>query len=266
MALHFLQTKRNQVESHLQSATSKRLDLACINLRSTQEKFREKTSKLEEKVSGLEKQINEMKKVNSFLVKKVASLSTTQESVHEKVSSTPVAPIPFKLYRKPMEFNFMNVTPQLSWKISGITEMLKPPEPYGKTELQSESFYSSINGYKMKVSFYPRGTKSKRNGYSSVFLVIMKGEYDEALSWPFRHKVVFTLIDQKRDPEKRSNRSMELIPDPSRHAKSCAKPIQVENPRFGFSCFHLIYSVMSYILDDSLLLEVRIIKIKYDNK
>ena len=159
----------------------------------------------------------------------------------------------------------MNVTPQLSWKIRGITEMLKPPEPYGKTELQSEPFYSSINGYKMKVSFYPRGTKSNRNGYSSVFLVIMKGEYDEALSWPFRHKVVFTLIDQKRDPEKRSNRSMELIPDPSKHAKSCAKPTQAENPRFGFSWFRLIYSVMSYILDDSLLLEVRVIKVKYDN-
>ena len=264
-----MQTKRNQIESHLQSATSKHLDLACLNLLSAQEKFREKTSKLEEKVSGLEKQIIEMKKVNSFLFKKIASLSTTHESVHdEKVSSTPIVPSisGFKLPGEPMEFSFMNVTPQLSWKISGITEMLKPPEPYGKTELQSEPFYSSINGYKMKVSFYPRGTKSKRNGYSSVFLVIMKGEYDEALSWPFRHKVVFTLIDQKRDPEKRSNHSMEFLPDPSRHAKSCAKPTQVENPRFGFSCFHLIYSVMSYILDDSLLLEVRIIKIKYDNK
>ena len=261
-----MQTKRNQVESHLQSATSKHLDLACLNLLSTQEKFTEKTRQLEEKVSRLEKQINEMKKVNSFPFKKLASLSTTHESVHEKVSSIPLAPIPSKLYRKPMEFNLMDVTPQLSWKISGITKMLNPPEPYGKTELQSEPFYSSINGYKMKVSFYPRGTKSNKNGYLSVFLVIMKGEYDEALSWPFRHKVVFTLIDQKRDPEKRSNSSMELIPDPSRHAKSCAKPTQVENPRFGFWYFHLIYSVMSYILDDSLLLEVRIIKIKYDNK
>ena len=217
-------------------------------------------------MSGLEKQINEIKKVNSFPFKKVASLSTTHESVHEKVSSMPLAPIPFKLYRKPMEFNFMDVTPQLSWKISGITEMLKPPGPYGKTELQSEPFCLSINGYEMKVSFYPRGTKSNRNGYSSVFLVIMKGEYDEALSWPFRLKVVFTLIDQKRDPEKRSNLSMELISDPSKHAKSCAKPTQVENPRFGFSWFHLIWSVMSYILHDSLLLEVKIIKIKYDNK
>ena len=91
----------------------------------------------------------------------------------------------------------------------------------------------------------------------------MKGEYDEALSWPFRHKVVFTLIDQKRDhPEKRSNLSMELIPDPSEHAKSCSKPTQVENPRFGFSRLCCIYSAMGYVQDDSLLLEVRVIKIK----
>ena len=198
-----------------------------------------------------------MKKVNSL------SLGTTHGPVDEKISSITIAQSPFTLYTEPTEFNLIDVTPQLSWKISGITEMINPPKPYGKTELQN---YSCINGYKMKVSFYPRGTKSNRNGYSSVFLVIMKGEYDEALSWPFRHKVVFTLIDQKRDPEKRSNSSMELIPDPSRHATSCAKPTQVENPRFGFWYFHLIYSVMSYILDDSLLLEVRMIKIKYDNK
>ena len=140
--------------------------------------------------------------------------------------------------------------------------MINPPKPYGKTELQSEPLYSCINGYKMKVSFYPRGTKSNKIGYSSILLVIMKGEYDEALSWPFRHKVVFTLIDQKRDPEKRSNLSMELIPDPSEHAKSCAKPTQVENPRFEFSRLCCIYSAMGYIHDDSLLLEVRIIKIK----
>lgn len=217
-------------------------------------------------MSGLEKQINEMKRVNSFPFKNIASLSTTHESVHEKVSSTPIVSSlsGFKLPSKPMEFKFRNVTPQLSWKISGINEMLKSPEPYGKTELQSEPFYSSINGYKMKVSFYPRGSKSNKNGYVSVFLIIMKGEYDEALSWPFRRIVVFTLIDQKREPEKRSDFSMELIPDPSKHAKSCAKPTQVENPSFGFSRFHLIFPLWTYILDDCLLLEVRIIRIKHD--
>ena len=208
-------------------------------------------------MSGLEKQINEMKKVNSL------SLGRTHGPVDEKISTITIAQSPFTLYTEPTEFNLIDVTPQLSSKITGITEMINPPKPYGKTELQSEPFYSCINGYKMKVSFYPRGTKSNKNGYSSVFLVIMKGGYDEALSWPFRHKVVFTLIDQKRDhPEKRSNLSMEFIPDPSKHAKSCSKPTQVENPRFEFSRLCCIYSAMGYIQDDSLLLEVRIIKIK----
>ena len=206
-------------------------------------------------MSGLEKQINEMKKVYSF------SLGTTHGPVDEKISCMAIGQSPFTLYTEPMEFNLMDVTPQLSWKISDITEMLKPPKPYRKTELQSEPFYSCINGYKMKVSFYPRGTNSNKVGYSSVFLVIMKEEYDEALSWPFRHKVVFTLIDQKRVPEKRSNLSMELIPNPSKHVKSCAKPTQVENPRFGRSRLCCIYSAMGYIHNDSLLLEVRIIKI-----
>ena len=199
-----------------------------------------------------------MKKVNSF------SVGTTYGPVDEKISSIIIA-APESLYivHRTHGIQFYGCNSSAVSEDKWHTEMINPPKPYGKTELQSEPFYSCINGYKMKVSFYPRGTKSNKNGYSSIFLGIMKGEYDEALSWPFRHKVVFTLIDQKRDhPEKRSNLSMELIPDPSKHAKSCSKPTQVENPRFGFSRLCCIYSAMGYVQDDSLLLEVRVIKIK----
>jgi len=77
--------------------------------------------------------------------------------------------------------------PQLSWKICNITEALKPPAPYGTTALQSEPFYSSANGYKLKVSFHPRGYKGRKKGYVSGFLIIMQGEYDDILPWPLRN-------------------------------------------------------------------------------
>ena len=73
--------------------------------------------------------------------------------------------------------------PQLSWKICNIIEDFKPPTPYRKTVFQSEPFYSSANGYKLKVSFYPRGYKGRKKGYVSVFLIIMKGEYIHLIRW-----------------------------------------------------------------------------------
>lgn len=159
--------------------------------------------------------------------------------------------------------------PQPSWKICNITEAFKPPTPYGKTAFQSEPFYSSANGYKLKVSFYPRGSKGRKRGYVSIFLIIMKGEYDDILPWPFRHKVTFTLIDQQEDPEKRRNIVRELVPDLSDKwfAKSYARPTQDENPKVGFYSFEPIDTFLyqgngdtrCFVLDDSLLLEVKVI-------
>lgn len=159
--------------------------------------------------------------------------------------------------------------PQLSWKIPNITEALKATTTYGIKALQSDPSYSSAKGYKLKVSFYPRGSKSRKRGYVSVFLIIMKGEYDDILPWPFRHKVIFTLIDQQQNPEKRRNIVRELVPDESDKwfAKSYARPTQDENPRVGIYSFapidtflcHITDFTRCFVLDDSLLLEVKVI-------
>ena len=186
-------------------------------------------------MSELEKQVYDLKNTNTFLLGAVASLGLT-------------------------------IAPQLSWRICNITEALKPPTPYGTAALQSEPFYSSANGYKLKVSFYPRGSKSRKKGYVSVYLIIMKGEYDDALRWPFRRKVIFTLIDQQENLEKRRNIVRELVPDISLkwHARACAKPTEDENPAFGIFELEpidtfLYQKTRGYLLDDSLLLEVRVI-------
>ena len=237
VTFYFRQVARNQVEWHLQAASSNHLDLACNNLLSTQEK----TRKMEERMSELEKQVYDLKNTNSFLLEAVASLGLTT----------------------------VTIAPQLSWRICKVTsEAFKPPTPYGITALQSEPFYSSANGYKLKVSFYPRGSKHRNRGrgYVSVYLIIMKGEYDDILPWPFQHKVIFTLIDQQEDPEKRRNIVREFVPDLSLKwdAESYARPTQDENRKVGINYFEPIDTFLyqhtrCYIRDDSLLLEVKVI-------
>lgn len=94
----------------------------------------------------------------------------------------------------------------------------------------------------------------------------MKGENDDILPWPFRHKVIFTLIDQQQDPEKTRNIVRSLVPDVSHkwNAESYARPTQDENPKVGIYCFEPIDTFLyqhtrCYILDDALLLEVKVI-------
>lgn len=39
----------------------------------------------------------------------------------------------------------------------------------------------------------------------SLFVGILKGDYDALLTWPFSHRVTFTLLDQCQDPAARRN-------------------------------------------------------------
>jgi len=57
-----------------------------------------------------------------------------------------------------------------------------------KKYIESDAFYTEYTGYKMKVLFYPNGSKFGRNTYVSVNIVIMKGKYDVILPWSFNKK------------------------------------------------------------------------------
>ncbi len=48
----------------------------------------------------------------------------------------------------------------------------------------------------MCARVYLNGDGQGKNTHVSVFFVLMKGEYDSVLSWPFNYKCSFSLIDQ----------------------------------------------------------------------
>ena len=53
----------------------------------------------------------------------------------------------------------------------------------------SEPFYTCLQGYKMTLSVKPQ------RSHLSVFICIMKGEYDDQLEWPYRGSIVIQLLD-----------------------------------------------------------------------
>ena len=64
------------------------------------------------------------------------------------------------------------------------------------TSIFSLPFYSSRYGYKMCLRLYILGDGIGKNTHMSLFFVVMKGEFDAILQWPFTHKVSFRLINQ----------------------------------------------------------------------
>ncbi len=62
--------------------------------------------------------------------------------------------------------------------------------------IYSPVFYSSPTGYKMRLRLYLNGDDDVRGTHLSLFFMIMRGDYDSILSWPFSYKIKFYLLDQ----------------------------------------------------------------------
>ncbi|XP_064147585.1 TNF receptor-associated factor 1 isoform X2 [Loxodonta africana] len=58
------------------------------------------------------------------------------------------------------------------------------------------AFYTAKYGYKLCLRLYLNGDGTGKRTHLSLFIVIMRGEYDALLPWPFRNKVTFMLLDQ----------------------------------------------------------------------
>ena len=65
-----------------------------------------------------------------------------------------------------------------------------------QTSIYSPPFYSSPTGYKMRARLYLHGDGNARRTHMSLFFVLMRGENDAILKFPFNYKVTFCLYDQ----------------------------------------------------------------------
>ena len=54
---------------------------------------------------------------------------------------------------------------------------------------RSEPFYSHPGGYKISVSVYPNGYGDSYGMYMGVYVIILRGEFDDQLCWPFDGRI-----------------------------------------------------------------------------
>ncbi|XP_006865787.1 PREDICTED: TNF receptor-associated factor 1 [Chrysochloris asiatica] len=82
------------------------------------------------------------------------------------------------------------------WKITNVTRRCHESACGRTISLFSPAFYTAKYGYKLCLRLYLNGDGTGKRTHLSLFIVIMRGEYDALLSWPFRNKVTFMLLDQ----------------------------------------------------------------------
>lgn len=89
-----------------------------------------------------------------------------------------------------------NYTGILIWKITDFAKKRQDARQGRMTSVYSPPFYTSQAGYKMCARVYLNGDGMGKTTHVSLFFVIMRGQFDALLKWPFRQKVTMMMLDQ----------------------------------------------------------------------
>lgn len=90
------------------------------------------------------------------------------------------------------------------WKIDNIRDK-QQIESY----IESPSFYSSPTGYEMRLRLFLNGDNNARNTHISIHFILLRGEYDPILDFPFCFPVTICLYNQV-DPQKHVVQQVQL--------------------------------------------------------
>ncbi|VDN57219.1 unnamed protein product [Dracunculus medinensis] len=149
--------------------------------------------------------------------------------------------------------------PQTIWRIDNVKQKQNEARSGAKTMIFSPPFITGRHGYKMFLSASLYGDGPIRGQYMSVFVGIMRGEYDALLEWPFTHKVTITLMDQNPDVTNRNDISYIIKPNPLPAYKAYLdRPVSERNASFGAVKFCELEILDRYIRDDVIYIKVNV--------
>ena len=140
----------------------------------------------------------------------------------------------------------------LLWKITDYARRRNDAITGRQTSIYSPCFYTSRHGYKMCARLYLNGDGMGKGTHLSLFFVVMRGEFDALLRWPFRQKVTMMLLDQ----DNVEHMIDAFRPDPS--SSSFQRPRRESNIASGCPLFCPLSELNNhaYMRDDAMFLKI----------
>jgi hypothetical protein len=226
------------------------------------EPIESRINNLEYKHSEMKKSLNAAHKENELIARQSAIYKELFESLKSVTSDLKRAcalnqvkllTIDEKLLNQE-KISFNGV---LLWKITNVDQRIQDAKNGKQTSFYSQPFYTDKYGYKMCARIYLNGDGNGRNTHLSLFFVILRGEYDALLKWPFGQKVTFILIDQSMS-ESKENIYDAFRPDPN--SSSFRQPISEMNVASGLPVFCPLGKLLStdheYIKDNTMFIKI----------
>ena len=140
------------------------------------------------------------------------------------------------------------------WKIDDYARRKNDAITGRQTSFYSPPFYTSRHGYKMCARIYLNGDGMGKDTHISVFFVVMRGQFDALLRWPFRQKVTIMLLDQD---------NVEHVIDafrPDPNSSSFQRPRREINIASGCPLFCALTELdkHAYVRDDTMFMKISV--------
>jgi hypothetical protein len=176
----------------------------------------------------------------------MATLQPKQEAIQKEIE---------QLKQNLDENQHVSTDATLTWRVDRVAERMADAQSERQPSIYSPIFYSSPPGYKMRARLYLHGDGNARRTHMSLFFLILKGEYDALLQWPFGHKVTFCLFDQTGN-----NRHIIDSFRPDVKSNSFQRPKTETNIASGIPKFFPLPMIQQddnpYVRDDTLFLKI----------
>jgi len=150
---------------------------------------------------------------------------------------------------------------QMLWKIDNYQQKFNEAKSGTRSTMFSPPFLTGRHGYKMAMSACLYGDGKARGEFMSLYLCLCQGEYDALLSWPFSHRITFTLLDQCQDPAGRKNVTYTLKPNTCKENRPfLSRPTGERNASFGAQKFCELHVLekLDYVRDDTMFIKVHV--------
>ena len=172
------------------------------------------------------------------------------ESIEHTLALRNVTLADLEEYVKQQEFS--SYDGQLLWRIPDYARKRNDAVTGQQVSFYSPCFFTSRYGYKMCARIYLNGDGMGRGTHISIFFVVMRGQYDALLRWPFRQKVTFMLLDQD---------NVEHVIDafrPDPNSSSFQRPRRETNIASGCPMFCSLAELNNhaYVRDDTMFLKI----------
>ncbi|XP_057315097.1 TNF receptor-associated factor 3-like isoform X2 [Hydractinia symbiolongicarpus] len=260
----FLQQKETNKQKEIAQHLKEELTKKTIAIKEIEENLNDNVSSLKEKISKLLKNAEDSQKAFLHINTQLQKLSNQMEHIksagnndlNNEVNTSLMTDINEKIATLDLKQQLGENTTydgKILWKIDNFSYRMQQAVTGRVTALHSAPCFTSRYGYKFCGRLYLNGDGMGKCSHVSLFMVLMKSQYDNLLDWPFNKHMMFRLINQE-DYSKSIQES--FLPDGA--SSSFQKPTREMNVAAGCPLFVSKEKLLNegFVKDDAIFIEI----------